>query len=139
MGDEFTPGAMDFSIDHFAWRKPCTRCLVVFTDEPARTGFFDSQVEARFPAFVQKVQQSGVFLFFFGPKDDMYGQLSANSRANIEDVVGHGFASKDFNLLLKRLAATVTESAKAGQGKAAIPPVGPVFDLTHVNVLKASP
>lgn len=130
--DEYTPGAIDFCINHFEWRPVSNRFLIVFTDEKMRNGANYPDTFSRFPLLLKELEDNKIRLFFFGPKDKYYGQFSGVPRS-FTKFISEKFRSVNFSELLSSLGKTVSQSS-GQQGAGTAGKTGPVYDISHISV-----
>ncbi len=134
-GDEFTPGAIDFCISDFEWRPVSNKFLIVFTDETISTGGTDEQIKegkARFQDLLNKITNSHIRLFYFGPDCPYYRKFETISRT-IVTYIEDSFSTIDFSALLGSLGKTVSQSC-SGQntGGKSKPPY--IYDLSSFKI-----
>lgn len=133
MGDEFTPGAIDFCITHFAWRPVSSKFIIVFTDENLEGGYSPDEVKERYPLLLRAIEDSQTRLFFFGPKCPYYEQLERVPRCMVTYLEGQDFGSVDFTVLLTSLGKTVSQSCGQQGGGAGSSRIS-IFDLSRVGI-----
>lgn len=134
-GDEFTPGAIDFCISDFEWRPVSNKFLIVFTDETLAGGGSLKLVKegrAHFPDLLNKITDSHIRLFYFGPDCPYYRQFQSLSRTLVTFIEGD-FGTVDFSSLLSSLGKTVSQSC-SGQGSGSDAKPGFVYDLSSIKV-----
>lgn len=130
--DEYTPGAIDFCINHFNWRPVANRFLIVFTDEEMMDGQEYDDTTSNFPSLLQEIEDNKIRLLFFGPKDKYYEQFGSVPRSMTNFISG-SFDSVNFADLLSSLGKTVSQFS-GSQGGGAPKRSGPVYDISGINV-----
>lgn len=130
-GDEFTPGALDYCISSFEWRKVSNKFVVLFTDEVLEGGYSNEDIKNRFPYLLEKITGSRTRLFFFGPRCTYYSEFEKISRA-IVTYVDDRFDVMDFSTLLTNLGKTVSNSVGQQEPVRASFPM--VYDLQHITI-----
>jgi hypothetical protein len=124
-GNEFTLPALDWSLD-FEWRKPCTRVVVLFTDEPLETGHDPVRQRSKLSELQAKIRDLRVMVFFVGPACPEYESFNAQPRCVFQPIERHSdFFTIGFDKVLERIGKTV--SASLGQQVA--PGTSPARDL----------
>ncbi|MCX6282057.1 MAG: VWA domain-containing protein [Bacteroidetes bacterium] len=134
-GDEFTPGAIDFCISDFNWRPVSNKFLIVFTDESLTTGGSEELISVgkdKFPDLLNKISESHIRFFFFGPDCPYYKQFQTLSRTFVTTVNG-SFGEIDFSTLLSSLGKTVSQSC-SGQSAGGVSKPDFVYDLSSIKV-----
>jgi len=134
-GDEFTPGAIDFCISDFEWRPVSNKFLIVFTDETISTGGSDEQIKegkARFEDLLNKITNSHIRLFYFGPDCPHYRKFEKISRT-IVTYVEDSFSTIDFSALLGSLGKTVSQSC-SGQNLGGKSKQPYIYDLSSFKI-----
>jgi len=112
MGDEFTPGAVDFCITYFKWRPVSNKFIIVFTDETLEGGSSsdNGNGSSKYEELLKKIENSRSRLFFYGPRCSYYSQLEKISRTFVEYLESGGFSTVNFSSLLSSLGKTVSQS-----------------------------
>lgn len=112
MGNEFTPGAIDYAISSFNWRKLSNKFVLVFTDEPLPGGgtSLEGDGSSKFPELISKIESARIRLFYFGPKCSYYNQFEKISRCSATYLEAGNFSSINFSSLLSSLGKTVSQS-----------------------------
>lgn len=133
--NEFTPGAIDFSITHFDWRQKSTKILVVFTDETLETGIFVEESKRLFNDLLNKISYSKIKLFFYGPRCPHYSKFEQVSGVFTNFLDDTSFASVDFTKLLSILGKTVSQSCYQQTGDVFETP-DYLFDFSKTKIIK---
>lgn len=135
MGDEFTPGAIDYCITSFNWRPVSNKFLVVFTDEELEGGGSDDNGDgsSKFPQLLEKIGNSGTRLFFFGPKCQYYEKIEKVSRTFVNYLEYGDFSSVDFSTLLTTLGKTVSQSCLQ-RGQESASKANYIYNLSRFNI-----
>lgn len=133
MGDEFTAGALDFSISEFEWRHPCTKVIALFTDETLETGYIHDGVKEKFPALLDKIANSKIKLYYFGPDCHYYRQFEFISGCVPQYIQGDNFDGIDFSDLFIRLGKTVSQSCNQTDN-AQISSKEKIFNLNNIKI-----
>lgn len=100
------------------WRKPCNKCIVVFTDASCHPQMHPSTIESGQASDVDEVinqiYASRARLFLFAPKFEIYEALATADRVEYEVISSkQGLADVDFGKLLATLGKTVSASTEA--------------------------
>jgi len=119
MGNEFTPGAIDYCLTKFNWRPVSNKFLVVFTDEELEGGWSTDNGDgsSKYQLLLDKIGNSGSRLFFFGPKCPYYEQIEKVSRTFVSYLKYGDFSSVDFSALFTTLGKTVSQSCSQHGGE----------------------
>ncbi len=110
-GDEFTPGAIDYTISNTNWREGAQRVIVVFTDESLETGKGGAD---EFDNLLKKIVDSHIQIIYYGEKCPYYAKFEQCPKAEVNVV--SNFSGISFSELMNRLAVTVS-SGNAFSGK----------------------
>ena len=137
MGDEFTPGAIDYSISHFDWRPVSNKFLIVFTDEQLIGGssYDNGDGSSKFEELLNKIEITKTRLFFFGPKCTYYSRFEKISRTYVEYLESGDFSSVNFSDLLSSLGKTVSQSC-GQQAQESSTPAKFIYDLSNFTIKK---
>ena len=109
MGDEFTPGALDYSITSFNWRNNSTKYIVLFTDETLEGGILIQMAKNNFSKLFRKLIESRIYLFYFGPQCPYYCQFEQIPNSRVE-YIANDFTNIDFKEILQSIGRTVSAS-----------------------------
>ena len=134
-GEEFTPGALDFCINGFEWRPVSNKFIILFTDEVLGSGGSRSQIDnarSNFPDLLQKISDSGIRLFYFGPRCPYFKQFEQLSRAFVT-FIENDFTTIDFSSLLNSLGKTVSQSCQ-GQTGSNLQELPCVIDISMIKI-----
>ena len=133
VGDEFTPGAIDYTVSHTSWRPGAQHIIVLFTDEPLEEGRSRRNRDngaAGFGDLLHKITCSHVQIIYYGPQCEYYRrfQLCPKSELNFMD----SFNSVNFDRLMKRLAVTVSSGSSFENDVVAVKQM--VYDLSDIKI-----
>ena len=132
-GDEFTPGAIDYTITHASWRPGAQHIIVVFTDEKLEEGRSRRNRDngaAGFGELLHKITSSHVQIIYYGPQCEHYRrfQMCPKSEVNFMD----SFAGVDFTRLMMRMALTVSSGNSFDNDVAVVKNM--VYDLSDIDI-----
>lgn len=136
-GQEFTPGAIDYCISEFKWRDVSNKYLVLFTDEPLVGGDSNDNGDgsSKFDELLDKITNSKVWFYFFGPKCSYYEKFEKISRTYTE-YIEYDFSSVDFSSLLNSLGKTVSQSCGQQNTRSLPSDLDLIYNFKNIQIQK---
>lgn len=134
-GDEFTPGAIDYTISQTNWREGAQRIIVVFTDERLQCGRSETNAgngAKSYDQLLKKIVDSHIQIIFYGPNCPYYNRFQVCPKSEVNIV--SSFSGISFDELMKRLAITVS-SGNAFAGKDSVVKEM-VYDLSEIRIIE---
>jgi len=132
--NEFTPGAIDYSVTNAKWRDISNRVLIVFTDEKLSSGkspLYPDGGKLLFDNLIAKIREAKIQLHFYGADCSSYKKFDACEKSFFHKV--EDFSAINFSDLLRTLAKTVATSGISLQIKHNIP--GMIYNLSTMKII----